>query len=593
MARGRDWLPLVLMLVAMKCTVFCGGSFFQVLSNPRPNFEQLSAAERMPTGGFGSIMPMAGLAAAGLAITVRAGLVRRRSRTPRGPDPDKAPILYDSGVVPFPCREKPVMDENMAEWWKQKVSGLAERLPITDEEFMQQARDEMYLKWRPAMRRKDNKARGMAVTERINARSCLNMIRRAPETFKRLRYFKPLALKYPTLLRREKVATGYDHWDVDPLEIENNEAVAGFTYEDFLSATNDNTFVDWAQPQEGDIIPGTVMKVDKKRGAFVDIGAKNWAFLPLENCSLSQLVDMDDVKGIMVGTEMEFEVLGLGFRKQMNTYLQSSGGSAIITDTEIDSQYVLSLKELQKKIAWEQIEQAMEGGKEPISTVTVLSMEPYGATVVTQDGVKGLILERDLGAQAGDFSIVGDTIEVVLKESRPEMMDVENPRTPYEFPLIFSYVAMEARALAAELNEGDVVDAEVVGVSLIGIQVAVKNVVSEIRKVNITNNPENIPWAVEEYFKVGEKIKVYVQATLAEVGSIRFSLRMIEKQPLDVLNKRAMVFDQAEETAKARLEMQRAEKEKVESMLGTTMDQDDLQGGDGGSILGGEDDLDF
>jgi len=591
MVRGRDWLPLVLMLVAMRCTAFCGGSFFKVLSNPRPNFEQSSAAERMPAGGFGSVMPMAGLVAAGLAITVRASLVRRRWHPPSGPDPEKVPLLYDSGVVPFATREKPVMDENMAAWWKQKTSAMAERMPITDTEFHVQMADEMYLKWRPAMRRKNNFERRKGGEAKKMAKSCLNVIRRAPETFKRLRYFKPLALKHPTLFRLDKPAS-YDHWDVDPLEIENTEAIAGFTYEDFLDVTNNNTFEDWAQPQKGDIVPGTVMKVDKKRGAFVDIGAKNWAFIPLENCSMSQIVDMDDAKGIVVGAEMEFEVLGLGFRKQQNTFWQSSSGSAIITDTEIDSQYVLSLKEMMKTIAWEQIQKAMEGGIPPIAKVLVLSMEVWGATVVTEDGVKGMIMERDLGAQAGDYGIVGSTIDVILKESRPDLKDIENPRLPSEFPLLFSYVAMAARALAEELNEGDVVDAEVVSISLVGIQIQVKNVVSDITKVNITNNPENIPWVIEEYFKVGEQIKVYVQNTLAEVGDIRFSLRMLEKQPLDVLNKRAMVFAEAEETAKARFTQQQVERDKLEKMLGDTM-MDDPQGGDGGSILGGDDDLDF
>lgn len=609
MARRSECAPVALLCLAMlvRYTVFSGTSFLEALSTPRPNFERPWASQkeelRMQAGGFGRAMPMAGLVAAGLAAAVRASVVRRKAEETEvvpikdrkwgtGPDPEMMPETYDSGDVPFPSREMPEWSDEMAEWWNNKLVSMKEKVPWTEDEFDDQADETWDAIAKPGMRRQTDAKMGMGRRQSAMATRNKRTILAARETFKKARLFKPLAMKHPLTFRQtvQKCKWGFDNWDIDPLKIENTETTAGFTYEDFLEATTNNTFEDWGAPDVGDIVSGTVMAINEEKGVQVDIGAKCWAYLPLENCSLFPVAKVSEAQAVKLGAELEFEVVDSN---------QSPGigkSVAVRGDSNVDFVHILSLKKLQKTSAWEKIREQMQGGGKPIAKVVVQEMQNYGASVLTEDGLLGYITSQDLGAKAGDSSLMGQSIDVVLKEVRWDNLDNDAPRLASDYPLWFSYVDMAARVLAESLEEGQVVGAKIVGISNVGLELEVNGVVTTVSKVNITNNPKMVAWNIEDYFRIGEEIKAYVMDVLPASGTIRLSTRFLEKQPLDILNRKKMVFEEAEETAKLKFEAKQKEKLRMESALESQLGESlGSEAESDSNILGGDsdDELDF
>lgn len=74
----------------------------------------------------------------------------------------------------------------------------------------------------------------------------------------------------------------------------------------------------------------------REEGAYVDIGAKSLAYLPLEQACLLQVKDMNEA-GIFPGLSGEFIVSG--------------------KDRFGEGAYTISLKEIQYELAWERCRQ--------------------------------------------------------------------------------------------------------------------------------------------------------------------------------------------------------------------------------------------
>merc|ERR1719188_2012752 len=126
-------------------------------------------------------------------------------------------------------------------------------------------------------------------------------------------------MKYPTLLKRMNWRDTPDlqnkRFEVNTEWIANEENVAGFTYEDFLTETDNNTYDSWTSLELGQLVEGKVVST-KKDGAYVQInGAKTWAFLPTKNCSLQPI---GNVKAVLsVGDEITAKVVALDATSQM------------------------------------------------------------------------------------------------------------------------------------------------------------------------------------------------------------------------------------------------------------------------------------
>lgn len=458
--------------------------------------------------------------------------------------------------------------EEEDKWMQERGAELEELMPKTHEEFDDEVA-ELYWNWQKHLMPYRDKMTGVGRTNSAKAKIKLNKIRKQPEFWKKLQLFKPVALKHPTLLKHFGTVwsrarrSDFGPWESpDSIEdqnfkmnaswLANEEMIAGFSYKDFVEETNGNKFDNWMTFQVGDIIPGKVMALNEL-GAFVDVGAKTWALLPLENASLRPVGSVKDA-GIKIGMEIDAQIVEVGV------------ASKIIGDGRA-SQMILSTLEIERVSAWDLVSRTInaEEGTDSIWKVTVLKVETWGATVMTECGLQGYIPNRELANKVGDAGLVGTSIEVNLTGAIAENKDILQPVRPAEFPLVFSYKNIATRALSSRLKEGMVVDAKVTDVRLNGIDMEVDGYPCSIAKVNVSAASN---YKLEDVFRTGEEIKVYVLSTLEKDGSINFSTRALERKRGEITRNKARVFANAEETAKIAFEkFSKAKQELTENLL--------------------------
>ena len=163
-------------------------------------------------------------------------------------------------------------------------------------------------------------------------------------------------------------------------------------------------------------------------------------------------------------------------------------------------------------------------------------MVRWGAQVMTEEGLIGVIPFRDLGDKAGDPGMVGANLTVCIKSVQPENRENTNPQWGRDYAIIFSYADAMKKVLAEKINEGDVVAAKITNFRPVhSMDIEVEGVPFTISKVDISKNVRFDP---QELFVVDEEIKVYCVSSNKETGSLGFSLRALEKCPGALLLKK-------------------------------------------------------
>jgi len=552
---------------------------------PGSDRAQSSRADSRRSFASGDALPLVALAAAaGLAAaTVRTVRVRRRVH-----------FSYNTDTL-MPGSEFPDMtvDEEAA-WVAEKSAELEEISPMTHSEYLGEVEDLHYaFQQRLLPFRSNNK--GMNTRTRWANQKRKTLLCEA-KFFQKIRLWKPLAMKYPTLLKRYAALIGGGHqvdlenrkMMVNASFLKNAEFVAGFSYLDFLKETNGLEFDNWAMPKVGDTVTGTIVDVGED-GAFVSIGAKSWALLPVANASLKPVNTIGQA-GLRIGDEIQAVIV-------------ESGVQSKVPGDPNGVQDILSTKDLQLNSAWEKVVAAynLEEGTEHIQKVTVLRMEGWGAVVINQDGLQGAIRNRELGNQAGNPGLIGQTLEASIVNLREDKKDTfDDAIFADDFPVEYTYKDVAKQALAKNLEEGMVLEAKVLEVLPASVEVEVQGVSCTISKTNVTGAPGS-SFQMTDVFRIDEIIKVYVMDVLEKDGQIKLSTRALERKRGAMLRNKAKVFQMAEETAKLFFERSQAQKNKVfESLAGIG---DVLDGGIEGlkapkktqasSVLGDEDDDDL
>ncbi|CAE7645242.1 RPS1 [Symbiodinium necroappetens] len=298
-------------------------------------------------------------------------------------------------------------------------------------------------------------------------------------------------------------------------------------------------------------------------GAFVELdcgGVKSWAQLPTKLASLKPISSVEEVN-LEVGAKIETVVV------------QKDLTSVVLGDPTA-VQYIVSLSSLELDAAWNKVQMTMDGeeGYDPLWQVQVLQMASWGAQVMTEEGLIGMIPARDLGEKAGDQGMVGAILTVQIKEVKPENRENTNPQMVNDYPIVFSYADVMKKVLAEKINEGDVVEAKITNFLPSSMDIEIEGIPFPVSKVDISRNTRFDP---QELFVIDEIIKVYCMSSDPESGQFRFSLRALEKRPGALLLNKQKVFDEAEETAKIFYERQKIEREKIDKTLSSTLGDDE------------------
>lgn len=272
--------------------------------------------------------------------------------------------------------------------------------------------------------------------------------------------------------------------------------------DDFAKALEQHNY----EFQKGQVVRGKVFEHDSN-GAYVDIGGKSSAFLPIEEAALRTITDLSEV--VPLDEEQDF---------------------LIIREQDANGQVTLSLRQLQIQQAWEDLVQLQETGK--VLQVRVSGANKGGVTVDVE-GMRGFIPRSHLAQRENMESLIGQSLTV-------NFLEVDRER---EKLVLSQRMAIQSNAFT-ELQIGQLVEGTVSSIKPFGVFVDLEGVsgllhIKQVSQKYIDN--------LGKLFAPGQPLKALVVDLDQSRGRISLSTRVLENYPGEMVDKMADVMDTAEE----------------------------------------------
>jgi small subunit ribosomal protein S1 len=282
----------------------------------------------------------------------------------------------------------------------------------------------------------------------------------------------------------------------------SQSAKASFSMDDFAKALEQHNY----EFQKGQVVRGKVFEYDSN-GAYVDIGGKSSAFLPIEEAALRTVTDLSEV--VPLDEERDF---------------------LIIREQDADGQVTLSLRQLQIQQAWEDLIELQETGK--VLQVRVSGANKGGVTVDVQ-GMRGFIPRSHLVERDNIESLIGQSLSV-------NFLEVDRDR---EKLVLSQRMATQSNAFR-DLQIGQLVEGKVSSIKPFGVFVDLEGVsgllhIKQVSQKYIDN--------LGKLFAPGQPLKALVVDLDEGRGRISLSTRVLENYPGEMVDKMADVMDTAEE----------------------------------------------
>ena len=282
----------------------------------------------------------------------------------------------------------------------------------------------------------------------------------------------------------------------------SQSATPSFSMDDFAKALEQHNY----EFQKGQVVRGKVFEHDSN-GAYVDIGGKSSAFLPIEEAALRTITDLSEV--VPLDEEQDF---------------------LIIREQDANGQVTLSLRQLQIQQAWEDLVQLQETGK--VLQVRVSGANKGGVTVDVE-GMRGFIPRSHLAQRDNMESLIGQSLTV-------NFLEVDRER---EKLVLSQRMAIQSNAFT-ELQIGQLVEGTVSSIKPFGVFVDLEGVsgllhIKQVSQKYIDN--------LGKLFAPGQPLKALVVDLDQSRGRISLSTRVLENYPGEMVDKMADVMDTAEE----------------------------------------------
>ncbi len=286
----------------------------------------------------------------------------------------------------------------------------------------------------------------------------------------------------------------------------NSDSNPSFSMEDFAQALEQGQY-DY-NFNRGQIINGIVSQHDSK-GAYVDIGGKSPAFIPLDEipCQETELPEV-------LPLQEEFKFL-------------------IIKEQNAEGQVTVSLRQLQIKKAWEKVQDLAETNQ---SVEVVVTGVNKGGVTVDVEGLRAFIPRSHLIQRDKLESLVGQYL-------RANFLQVE----PNINKLILSQRQIARNQAMSKLEAGSLVDGKVVKIEGYGVFVNLEGVTGLLHIRQISNKRVD---SLNALFEIGKEIKVMIAEIDDVKNRISLSTKVLESYPGEILDK----FDEVMNTAEERVE---------------------------------------
>ncbi|MEM8544092.1 MAG: S1 RNA-binding domain-containing protein [Cyanobacteria bacterium P01_H01_bin.119] len=286
-----------------------------------------------------------------------------------------------------------------------------------------------------------------------------------------------------------------------------------FSAEDFAKALEQHDY----QFQKGSVVSGKVFSYGTD-GVYVDIGGKSAAILPFSEVALKKF-DPEDLPEILP--------------------LESDRQFLITRDQDENGQVVLSIRQLEIKSLWEELQQQQDNGE----TLTVnVTGNNKGGVIVDVHGLRGFVPRSHLSPVPNDLaSLMGATLTVAFLDVRPD-----------DNKLVLSQRIAARTATMSKLEPGQLIEGTVVNIKPFGVFIEFNGVTGLLHIKQISKNyVDSLP----NWVNIGDPIKAVV-VSLDEVNRrISLSTKVLEKHPGEILNDFASVMAEAEERSAAVGEM--------------------------------------
>lgn len=281
-------------------------------------------------------------------------------------------------------------------------------------------------------------------------------------------------------------------------------ADTSFSMEDFAKALEEHDY----QFQKGQVVRGKVSQYEKD-GAYIDIGGKSIAFLPIVEASLKPVTDLSTV--LPLQEDLDF---------------------LIIREQDADGQVTLSRRQIEIQQIWERLAQMQENSQ--TVQVRVTGVNKGGVTVDLQ-GLRGFIPRSHLVERDNLEALKGQTLSASFLEVNPDTKK-----------LVLSNRLATRSSSFSQLEIGQLVEGKVTGIQPFGIFVDLEGVNGLLHIKQVSQNYiESLP----SLFQTGQPIKAVIIDLDEGKGRISLSTRVLESYPGEMLEKMDEVMANAEARA--------------------------------------------
>jgi small subunit ribosomal protein S1 len=282
-------------------------------------------------------------------------------------------------------------------------------------------------------------------------------------------------------------------------------AKASFSMDDFAKALEEQDF----EFNKGQIVRGKVYEYDSE-GAYVDIGGKSLAFIPLREASVERVTDISQVLP-----------------------LQEERDFLIIRESNADGQVTLSIRQLELQRVWDELGELQESGQSITAYVTGVNK---GGVTVDAKGLRGFIPRSHLVERNNLDRLVGHNLSVSIIEANSDTKK-----------LVLSQRLVAQAQRVSTLQVGDLVEGEITNIKPFGLFVDLEGVTALLHIKQIS---QNYIASLPSLFKVGQSIKAVIVEIDEWKNRISLSTRVLENYPGEFLEKMPEVMAEAETRAK-------------------------------------------
>ena len=274
--------------------------------------------------------------------------------------------------------------------------------------------------------------------------------------------------------------------------------------DDFAKALEEHDY----EFKKGQVVRGKVHNYEND-GAYVDIGGKSLAYIPIDEVSLQSSGNWSDV--LPLHEDLDF---------------------LIIQEQDADGQVTLSRRQLEVKRLWDDLADLQENNKSV--QVRVSGVNKGGVTVDLQ-GLRGFIPRSHLSERNDLESLIGQNLTVTFIEADPERNK-----------LVLSQRDASRSASFSQLELGQLVEGKIVSVKPFGVFVDFEGSTGLLHIKQVSQSfIESLPGV----FQIGQLIKAMIIDLDEGKGRISLSTRVLENYPGEMLEKMAEVMDSAEARA--------------------------------------------